>query len=138
MGDKEQPMSASQKLDGTHERGGLGSRPPSTQLHPAEPEHPMLVEGGVIDGDTVLMFRCLIEEYLLAGHSPQAIRSMCMQPGYQALFAAAQTLGRDRSELILADAAKRIGHHRVRFVESTDNEQPATLTIGMTSGAPVA
>ena len=97
---------------------------------PAEPDHPMIVEGGVVDGDTELMFRCMVEEYLLAGHAPQTILAMCDQPNYQAFHAAMQSLGRGRAESIVASAAIRVGCHRVQFSESVTTAKAATLTIG--------
>ena len=97
---------------------------------PTEPDHPMLVDGGVIDGDTELMFRCMVEEYLLAGHSPDAIHEMCVQPNCQAFYAAVHSIGPERAQSIIADAAQRIGRHRVRFYESGATAQSATLTIG--------
>ena len=79
------------------------------------------------------MFRCMIEEYLLSGHSIVDIRSMCAQPNYQAFYAAFRSLGPTRAETILSETAARIGRHRVRFVESTDQAQEATLTVNATS-----
>ena len=90
----------------------------------------MIVEGGVVDGSTELMFRCMVEEYLLAGHSPQAILALCDQPNYQAFRAAMHSLGRARAESIITEAAARVGCHRVRFFESNATASPATLTIG--------
>ena len=97
---------------------------------PAEPDHPMLVDGAVIDGDTELMFRCLVEEYLLAGHSPETIHEMCAQANYQAFYAAVLSIGPERARSIIADAAERIGRHRVRFFESGATTTSVTLTIG--------
>ncbi len=97
---------------------------------PAEPDHPMIVEGGVVDGNTELMFRCMVEEYLLAGHSPQAILAMCDQPNYQAFHASMHSLGRARAESIITEAAARVGCHRSQFSESNGTAKPATLTIG--------
>ena len=90
----------------------------------------MMVEGGVVDGNTELMFRCMVEEYLLAGHSPQAIFTMCDQPNYQAFHAAMHSLGRARAESIITDAAARVGCHRAQFAESNATAKAATLTIG--------
>ena len=56
------------------------------QLHPsqrpAEPEHPMMLDGEVIDGDTNLMFRCMVEDYLMAGQSPRQLLDMCADENY--------------------------------------------------------
>ncbi len=89
-----------------------------------------MVEGGVVDGNTELMFRCMVEEYLLAGNSPQAILTMCDQPNYQAFHAAMHSLGRARAESMITEAAARVGCHRVEFSESNATASPATLTIG--------
>lgn len=111
-----------------HEHAEHANVPPWQR--PAEPDHPLLVEGGVIDGDTELMFRCMVEEYLLAGYSPDAIHEMCGQPNYQAFYAAVHSIGPERAQSIIADAAERVGRHRVRFHESGATAQSATLTIG--------
>ena len=102
---------------------------------PAEPDHPMMVEGDVIDGDTQLMFRCMVEEYLLAGHSPRAILDMCRRPDYQAFHAAMHSLGCPRGESIIADAAARVGHHRVRFSESSTTATSVALTMSASAGS---
>lgn len=101
-------------------------------LRPAEPDHPMVVEGGVIDGDTELMFRCMVEEYLMSGHTPEAILAMCRQPNYQAFHAAIHSIGIERGVAIVSEAAGRVGCHRVQFSESTTTTEPATLTLGAT------
>lgn len=102
---------------------------------PAEPDHPMMVEGDVIDGDTSLMFRCMVEEYLLGGHSPREILDMCSRPEYQAFHAAMLSIGRTRGESIIADAAACVGHHRVRFSESSATATSVTLTMNASAGS---
>ena len=100
---------------------------------PVEPEHPMMLEGAVIDGDTALMFRCLVEEYLMAGQSPGQILEMCMVENYQALYAARRVLGAGPAEAIIREAAQRVGQHRVRVWESGMQARSVTLTIGATA-----
>jgi len=100
---------------------------------PAEPDHPMLVDGGVTQGNTELMFRCMVEEYLLAGHSLQTILEMCRQPNYQAFHAAMHALGPLTAEKIATDAARRVGRHRVRESESKASATAATLTVNATT-----
>ncbi len=104
-------------------------------MRPAEPDHPMMIDGGVTSGDAALMLRCMVEEYLLAGHAPQAILAMCENAEYQAFHAAMHSLGRDRAAAIISDAAKRVGHHHVQFSESTATAQATTLTISAPAGA---
>lgn len=103
-------------------------------MRPAEPDHPMIVEGDVIDGNTELMFRCMVEEYLLAGHGSGAIRDMCRQENYQAFYAAVRALGESRAESIILDCAARVGRHRIRFVESGAQAKQATLTVSAQAG----
>lgn len=100
---------------------------------PAEPDHPMLVDGGVTQGNTELMFRCMVEEYLFAGHALQTILEMCRQPNYQGFHAAMHALGVERAEAIATDAARRVGRHRVRATESMESATAATLTINATT-----
>ncbi len=107
------------------------------QLHPsqrpAEPEHPMMLDGEVIDGDTSLMFRCMVEDYLMAGQSPRQLLDMCADENYQALYAARRALGMTQAETIIWEAAQRVGHHRVRVWESSVQARSVTLTIGATA-----
>ena len=55
----------------TAERRGpdIGQAPHPAQ-RPAEPDHPMVVEGDVVPGDTVFMLRCMLEDMLGAGIRP--------------------------------------------------------------------
>jgi hypothetical protein len=129
-------MSDAQQSEGMPEHNGAEGRQVPPWMRPAEPDHPMMVEGDVIDGDTALMFRCLIEEYLLGGHSPEDIRAMFGQPNFQAFHAAAQTLGQEQAERILTETASRIGRHRVRFLESKNTSKEVTLTIGASTSIP--
>ena len=96
---------------------------------PAEPEHPMVVEGDVIPGDTAFMFRCLIEEMLRAGLSASELGAMSRNPNYQGLYAARVSLGGDAVDRIINEAAGSTGMHRVRMWEATGSAAPATLTV---------
>jgi hypothetical protein len=98
-------------------------------MRPAEPDHPLMLEGDVVHGDTALMFRCFVEEYLMGGFAPELILEMCNDPGYQAFHAALLTLGRDRAKAIIDDSVARVGRHRVRLVESATEAKQAELTI---------
>ena len=99
---------------------------------PVEPDHPMMVEGGIVDGDTAFMARCLFEELLRGGLSLRELRTMTANPGYQALYAMRTALGPEQLERTLAETAARVGVHRFVTRESTDQTSPATLTIGAT------
>lgn len=93
---------------------------PREHLHPAqrpaEPDHPMILEGGVVPGDTRYMAQCLLEEMLQAGLDRDDLLEMSRDPNYQALHAARVTLGDDPFELILQGAAARCGFLRVKTV----------------------
>jgi hypothetical protein len=110
------------------------SRPPehaiSPRLRPAEPDHPMMLDGGVIDGDTELQLRCLAEELVLCGYSPGHVEAMSRNREYQALYAARCALGDEKTAEVLTEVAARLGRHTHRVWEDTGRDQPATLTIG--------
>ncbi len=93
----------------------------------------MMLDGEIIDGDTTLMFRCMVEDYLMAGQSPEQLLDMCVDENYQALYAAQCALGLPRAEAIVREAAQRVGHHRVRVWESSVQARSVTLTIGATA-----
>ncbi len=95
---------------------------------PVEPEHPMALEGSVIDGDTAFMFRCMVEELLRSGVAPDEIRRMTGEPEYQGLYAARRALG-PRAERILDDAAASVGRLRSRIWESRDQFSEVVLTV---------
>ncbi len=97
--------------------------------HPSEPEHPMVVEGGVVDGDTALMLRCLVEELMMTGMAPTQLRAMSRDRRYQALYAARAALGDARTDEIIEGAGRRVGVHRHAVWESADAFRPVTLTI---------
>ncbi|MCG3197345.1 MAG: hypothetical protein HUU16_06420 [Candidatus Omnitrophica bacterium] len=80
---------------------------------PAEPDHPMVLEGGIVPGNTRFMAQCLLEELLLSGLGPTTIRAMAEDRNYQALNAARETLGAAVFEDILDSTAARVGVHRV-------------------------
>lgn len=101
---------------------------------PAEPEHPLVVEGGVVDGDTEFMARCLFEELLRSGIGPETLREMTANPEYQALYALRVALGPEQLERVLASTAGRVGIHRFAVREATGSFAPATLTIGARRG----
>ncbi len=94
--------------------------------HPSKPDHPMVVAGQVIPGDTAHMARCLIEELLFAGFSPKAIRGMSQDRNYQALHAARETLGGAGFEDILDEAATRVGTHRLVIREDEGIPAPCS------------
>ena len=62
---------------------------PCEACRPAEPEHPMLLDGGVTDGDTALMFTCFAEEFLLLGTAPERLTAMTRDPSIFASCTAA-------------------------------------------------
>jgi hypothetical protein len=85
---------------------------------PFEPDHPMLMDGRVIPGDTAFMVRCQVEEYLQLGILPQTIENMANNPRYGGLYASRRVLGDEVFLRILADTVQRIGVHAASFQES--------------------
>lgn len=96
---------------------------------PAQPEHPMVLEGGMAEGSTRLMLRMLAEDLLRSGIGPEDLRSMCRDPNYQALAAARAALGEAECEREIFDAAARVGTGRFKHWESAASFAPATLTV---------
>lgn len=99
------------------------------RFRPAEPDHPMELDGGVVGGDTGFMAACIFEELLRGGLGPAEIRAMIADPEYQSLYAVRAALGPERTEEILARQAARVGVMRLHTVEETSRERPASLTI---------
>jgi hypothetical protein len=85
---------------------------------PLEPDHPMLMDGWVIPGDTAFMVRCQIEDFLQLGLDPRTIETMANNPHYSGLYASRRVLGVEAFLRILADAVQRIGVHVSSFQES--------------------
>lgn len=99
---------------------------------PAEPEHPMMLKGGVVPGDVELMIRCMTEELLQVGISPTELSAMSHDPNYQAFYAARAVLG-DRIDEILRETHQRIGTFRHHTVEQTGTTSGVTLTVQASS-----
>lgn len=103
------------------------------QVHPkdrpAEPDHPMTLDGGVVPGDPGLMVTCMVEELLLLGTPLEHIHQMSRNPEYQALYAARYTLGDQAADELINDAARRVGVHRHKDREHTGDIQSVTLTV---------
>jgi len=98
-------------------------------LRPAEPDHPMMLDGECVPGDPSLMMRCLVEEMLQLGMSADEVRSMSHDPNYQALHAARVALGDERIDALIDQTAGRVGRHRHRTVEHQGSVQAVALTI---------
>ncbi|MCW5776745.1 MAG: hypothetical protein KIS87_09925 [Phycisphaeraceae bacterium] len=103
-------------------------------LRPLEPEHPMSLEGGVVFGDTDFMLRCLVEELLMAGLTPDELRRMARDGEYQGLHAALCAMGQTRVDGVITEAASRVGTCTLRVVERHDRFTPATLTVHASAG----
>lgn len=95
---------------------------------PAEPEHPMMLDGGLVPGDVELMARCLLEEMLMVGTPADQLRTMTKDPEYQALCAMREVLG-DRLDEILDQSLQRVGVHRFATNELTSDVRSASLTV---------
>lgn len=102
---------------------------PAPARRPVEPEHPMVLEGGVVEGDTRLMLRILVEELLRAGIKPDDLVRLSRNPEYQALFAARQCLGDDAADQEIRETMARVGAGRAEVWESGARATAATLTV---------
>jgi hypothetical protein len=107
----------------------------STSDRPAEPDHPMVLEGGVVPGDTRFMMTCLFEEMLQAGITPRELAEMSVNPRYQALYAGRIALGDEATNSLLAQTAQRIGVHRVRTREALPCGDPESSVLIVSSGS---
>jgi hypothetical protein len=96
---------------------------------PPAPDAPLIVEGGVLPGDTRFMLGCMIEELLCGGMTPREIDALARDANYQALFAARETLGDDVFRSLLAGAAVRVGSHSCRVRETPPTTFEAALTV---------
>ena len=94
---------------------------------PLEPDHPMVLEGGLVDGDLRLMVRCQLEDMLLIGTPPQVLLAMANDTSYQGLYAARQALGGTAFDKIFEDTLTRIGVHRASCRESAVLEYPESF-----------
>lgn len=101
----------------------------STRDRPSEPDHPMILEGGMVEGDTRLMLRILAEELLRSGIEPDALMSLSRDAGYQALYAARCALGDGPADDEIRDAITRVGAGRAEVWESGARVSAATLTV---------
>lgn len=95
---------------------------------PAEPDHPMILDGSMVPGDVELMARCIFEELLLIGTPIEQLRAMSNDPEYQALYGMRLALGARLDEL-LDETRGRVGVHRHVTHESDNDVRTATLTI---------
>ena len=95
---------------------------------PAEPDHPMMLDGSMVPGDVELMARCIFEELLMVGTPGETLRAMSRDPEYQALYAMRDALGARLDEL-LDDTLRRVGVHRYITCESENDVRAATLTV---------
>ncbi len=89
----------------------------------------MIVEGGVVAGDTRFMLRCMVEELLRGGMTLREIDALARDANYQALFAARETLGDDAFSALLASAAVCVGVHSYRIRETPATTLEAALTL---------
>lgn len=80
---------------------------------PVSPEHPMVLEGGVVRGNTRFMMQCIFEDMLMSGTSLASLRQMTLSPRYQALYAGRVTLGDEATDALLESVVKRVGGFRV-------------------------
>jgi len=100
-----------------------------TNPRPPAPEAPLIVEGGILPGNTRLMLRCMVEELFRGGMALREIDALARDANYQALFAARETLGDDAFGALLASAAVCVGVHSYRIREASTTTFEAALTI---------
>jgi len=99
---------------------------------PAEPEHPMMLDGGVVPGDPSLMATCMIEELLMLGTPASEVRAMSRSSQFQAFHAARCALGDVAMDALVDDALRRIGSLRHRTHENTGDTRSVDLSVGRT------
>ncbi len=105
----------------------------SPKARPLEPEHPMSLEGGFVDGDPAFMLQCLAEDFLNSGTDADELLKMSRDPFYQALFAARKAVGDVRADEILASAAAKACGVKITVWESGAQDAPVDLTISARS-----
>jgi len=102
--------------------GAAGDRPEA-------PETAMILDGGVVPGDVTLMVRCMVEEFLQMGTPIEQIVAMSHDAGYQALYAARQTLGDAELDRVIEDCHRRVGRLVYRTIERTiEPETPPVVS----------
>jgi hypothetical protein len=84
---------------------------------PAEPDHPMMLDGEVAPGDTEFMLRCFFEEYVQQGMSADDLWQMCSGTYFQALHAGLAVLGEKRVRTIIDSVVRDMAGLRVRHRE---------------------
>ncbi len=79
---------------------------------PFEPDDPLALVGVAVDADAAAaeaMARCLVEEYLREGWTPDRLLALCRNPFYQALHAIYRERGEDGVRTLIAEAAATWG-----------------------------
>lgn len=99
-------------------------------LRPAEPDHPMVLDGEAADGDVELMLRCMAEEFFQVGVSCEELMRLCRNAAYPGLYLARQQLGDARTTELILQTHARVGRHRFHTIEHQGDVKPATLTVG--------
>jgi len=96
---------------------------------PAAPDPAMILEGGVVPGDVTLLVRCMVEELLQMGMAFEQVVAMSHDAGYQALFAARQTMGDQDFDRVIEDCHRRVGRvvHRTSEPETQSGATELTL-----------
>lgn len=102
----------------------------SPNVRPAEPDHPMVLEGQAAQGDVVLMVRCMAEELFQVGVSCEELLHLCRSETYASLYFARQQLGDARTAELILQTYARVGRHRFHTIEHHGDVKPATLTVG--------
>jgi hypothetical protein len=79
---------------------------------PFEPDDPLALVGVAIEADAAAadaMARCLVEEYLREGWTPERLLALCRNPFYRALHAIYRERGEDGMRAVIAEAAATWG-----------------------------
>lgn len=103
---------------------------PTPNLRPAEPDHPMVLNGEAANGDVELMVRCMAEELFQVGVSCDELMNLCRNAAYPGLYLARQQLGDARTAELILQTYARVGRHRFHTIEHHGDVKPATLTVG--------
>lgn len=107
--------------------------PQHPSQHPAEPDHPMELNGCSVPGDPALMLRIQLEEFMMTGTPLSELRDMMNDPQYQSLYAAAKAIGKTKADATFNMLAAAVGSLRCSISETQGLSSSVDLTISVNS-----
>lgn len=105
---------------------------------PAEPDHPMELNGCLVPGDPALMLRIQLEEYMMTGTPLHELRRMMNEPQYQSLYGAAKAIGHEKATATFNRLAAAVGSLRCTLTEYQGQSDAVDLTINATGHTPIS